>query len=30
MRFFIGRLKPTSNWMEKLAAKFREDFGDSL
>lgn len=30
LRFFFGRLAPTSNWQEKLAAKFREDFGDSL
>ena len=30
MRFFIGRLEPTSDWQEKLVAKFREDFGDSL
>jgi tryptophanase len=30
MRFFIGRLQPKGDWMEKLAAKFRHDFGDSL
>ena len=30
MRFFIGRLKPTSDWQDKLVAKFKEDFGDSL
>jgi tryptophanase len=30
MRFFIGRLEPVSNWQEKLVAKFKEDFGDSL
>ncbi|MBO4945412.1 MAG: tryptophanase, partial [Muribaculaceae bacterium] len=30
LRFFFGRLKPKSDWQEKLAAKFREDFGDSL
>ena len=30
MRFFIGRLEPTSDWQEKLAAKFKEDFKDSL
>jgi tryptophanase len=30
LRFFNGRLKPTSNWPDKLLAKFREDFGDSL
>ncbi|HHV19316.1 MAG TPA: tryptophanase [Thermoanaerobacterales bacterium] len=30
LRFFFGRLKPVSNWQEKLAEKFRKDFGDSL
>lgn len=30
MRFFIGRLAPVSDWQEKLVAKFKEDFGDSL
>lgn len=30
LRFFNGRLAPTSNWPEKLVAKFRQDFGDSL
>jgi tyrosine phenol-lyase len=30
LRFFLGRLVPTSDWPEKLMAKFREDFGDSL
>jgi tryptophanase len=30
LRFFFGRLAPTSDWQQKLAAKFREDFGDSL
>jgi len=30
LRFFYGRLAPTSDWQEKLVAKFREDFGDSL
>lgn len=30
LRFFFGRLAPVSNWQEKLVAKFREDFGDSL
>lgn len=30
MRFFIGRLAPISDWQEKLVAKFKEDFGDSL
>ena len=30
LRFFVGRLAPTSDWPQKLVAKFREDFGDSL
>lgn len=30
LRFFMGRLAPTTNWPEKLVAKFREDFGSSL
>ena len=30
LRFFFGKLKPTSNWQKKLVEKFREDFGDSL
>jgi len=30
LRFFMGRLSPVSDWPEKLMAKFREDFGDSL
>lgn len=30
LRFFIGKLKPKGNWMEKLVLKFRADFGDSL
>lgn len=30
LRFFTGKLKPTSNWPEKLVAKFKADFGDSL
>ena len=30
LRFFTGRLAPTSNWTEKLVAKFKADFGDSL
>ncbi len=30
LRFFMGGLEPTSNWPQKLLAKFREDFGDSL
>ncbi|MBE6413014.1 MAG: tryptophanase [Verrucomicrobiaceae bacterium] len=30
LRFFDGGLGPVSDWPEKLLAKFREDFGDSL
>lgn len=30
LRFFFGRLKPTSDWTSKLVEKFREDFGESL
>lgn len=30
LRFFFGRLQPLGDWQERLAAKFREDFGDSL
>lgn len=30
LRFFFGKLTPIGDWQEKLAAKFREDFGDSL
>jgi len=30
LRFFFGRLEPTSDWQQKLVAKFRADFGDSL
>jgi len=30
LRFFLGRLVPTSDWPERLTAKFRADFGDSL
>ena len=30
LRFFMGKMEPTSPWPEKLMAKFREDFGDSL
>ena len=30
LRFFGGKLNPTSPWAEKLVAKFRADFGDSL
>jgi len=30
LRFFMGRLDAVSDWPEKLMAKFRADFGDSL
>jgi tryptophanase len=30
LRFFMGRLEPIGDWTEKLVAKFRADFGDSL
>lgn len=30
LRFFFGKLEAKSDWPEKLAAKFREDFGESL
>ncbi|MDH8700977.1 tyrosine phenol-lyase [Dysgonomonadaceae bacterium PH5-43] len=30
LRFFMGGLAPIGDWPEKLIAKFREDFGDSL
>jgi tryptophanase len=30
LRFFYGRLDPVGDWQQKLAAKFRADFGDSL
>ena len=30
LRFFFGKLKPTSDWQAKLVAKFKADFGDSL
>ncbi|WIM67622.1 tryptophanase [Corynebacterium breve] len=30
LRFFYGRLVPKGDWAEKLVAKFREDFEDSL
>jgi len=30
LRFFMGGLEPVSDWPEKLIAKFKEDFGDSL
>jgi tyrosine phenol-lyase len=30
LRFFNGRLAPTSDWPQKLIYKFRADFGESL
>jgi tryptophanase len=30
LRFFMGRLDPTSDWPKKLVAQFKKDFGDSL
>ena len=30
LRFFYGTLEPNSDWQQKLVAKFKEDFGDSL
>ncbi len=30
LRFFFGKLKPTSDWQDQLVAKFKADFGDSL
>ncbi|MCL2600861.1 MAG: tryptophanase [Treponema sp.] len=30
LRFFFGKLEPVSDWPQKLAEKFRKDFGDSL
>jgi tryptophanase len=30
LRFFMGGLEPVSDWPQKLMAKFKEDFGDSL
>lgn len=30
LRFFLGRLEPVSDWPQKLAGKFKDDFGDSL
>ena len=30
LRFFFGRLKAIGDWPQRLAAKFREDFGESL
>ena len=30
LRFFMGGLEPVSDWPQKLIAKFKKDFGDSL
>ena len=30
LRFFLGRLAPTTDWPSKLVAQFRRDFGESL
>jgi tryptophanase len=30
LRFFYGRLRPVGDWQERLVAKFKADFGDSL
>jgi len=30
LRFFMGKLAPVSDWPEKMMAKFRKDFGQSL
>lgn len=30
LRFFLGKLRPVNDWMDKLVVKFRQDFGDSL
>lgn len=30
LRFFMGKLEPTTDWPQKLVAKFKEDFGESL
>ena len=30
LRFFMGRMEPTTPWPDALLAKFRKDFGDSL
>jgi tyrosine phenol-lyase len=29
-RFFTGKLAPVSDWPQKLAAKYKEDFGNSI
>jgi tryptophanase len=30
LRFFTGRLRPVSDWPQKLAAAFKKDFGDTV
>jgi tryptophanase len=30
LRFFMGGLEPVDDWPQRLIAKFKEDFGDSL
>ncbi|HEY3373368.1 MAG TPA: tryptophanase [Prolixibacteraceae bacterium] len=30
LRFFVGKLQPIGDWVDKLVAKFRKDFGESL
>ena len=30
LRFFYGTLRPVSDWQQRLVAKFKADFGDSL
>lgn len=30
LRFFMGKLEPINDWPQKLVAKFKEDFGESL
>lgn len=30
LRFFMGGLEPVDDWADKLVAKFKEDFGESL
>lgn len=30
LRFFLGKLEPINDWQEKLVAKFKKDFGESL
>lgn len=30
LRFFFGKLEPTTDWQTRLVAKFKKDFGNSL